>query len=109
MILIWVANYILSSQQVWNTATERPLYNFRGHHGRLMCAVWTSVIHSDNQKSSGIIYTGADDYTVHGWYAEDQEHTEPVKGELLVNTANISCNLSSRLKFWLAPPPPPIF
>lgn len=69
-----------STAQVWDTKTEKPLYNFRGHHGRLMCVAWTSVIEDENSaKSSGMIYTGADDYTVHGWYAEDQQHTEPVK------------------------------
>ncbi|XP_077975936.1 gem-associated protein 5-like [Styela clava] len=69
-----------STAQVWDTETEKPLHNFRGHHGRLMCVIWSSVIDEQNpEKSSGIIYTGADDYTVHGWYAEDQQHTEPVK------------------------------
>nr|CAB3248745.1 gem-associated protein 5 [Phallusia mammillata] len=61
--------------QVWDLMTERPLSNYRGHEGRILCVHWSSV--ADDGESSGLIYSGADDYSVHVWNHAKQEHTAP--------------------------------
>lgn len=61
---------------MWDVASEAPLYNFRGHHGRLLCVAWSKA---SNREGEGVIYSGADDYTVHRWFASDQQFKEPPK------------------------------
>lgn len=60
--------------QVWNVLNEEPLANYRGHDGRLLCVSWNNVS-TDNE--NGIIYSGGDDYAVHAWTMEKQEHKFP--------------------------------
>lgn len=57
---------------------ERPLANYRGHEGRLLCVHWSSVVEECDE--SGLIYSGADDYSVHVWKQDKQEHMAPPSG-----------------------------
>ena len=50
------------------------LVNYRGHGNRVMCVEWSPV-------DPDVVWTGADDFTVHEWKPSKQEFTAPPKGE----------------------------
>ena len=50
------------------------LVNYRGHGNRVMCVEWSPV-------DPDVVWTGADDFTVHEWRLSKQEFTAPPKGE----------------------------
>ena len=62
-----------SLQKVWDVKKCQPLSNYRGHSGRLFCVQW-SMTHPD------MIYSGADDFSVHAWKPSSQEYSVPPKG-----------------------------
>ncbi|MEJ1272971.1 gem nuclear organelle associated protein 5 [Cricetulus griseus] len=60
--------------QVWDALREEPLFNFRGHRGRLLCVVWSPV-------DPECIYSGADDFCVYRWLTSMQDHSRPPQGK----------------------------
>ena len=50
--------------------------NYRGHSGRLFCTQWSMT-------DPDVIYTGADDFSVHAWRISQQEYIVPPKGQLV--------------------------
>ncbi|XP_074865401.1 gem-associated protein 5 [Carettochelys insculpta] len=60
--------------QVWDVLKEDPLFNYRGHRGRLLCIQWSPV-------DPDSVYTGADDFCVHKWLPSKQEYTRPPQGK----------------------------
>ena len=50
--------------------------NYRGHSGRLFCTQWSMT-------DPDVIYTGADDFSVHAWRISQQEYIVPLKGQLV--------------------------
>ena len=59
--------------QVWDVNKAEPLANYRGHHGRLLCAVWSGL-------DADVVYTGSDDFAVHCWNVSQQTHKTPPTG-----------------------------
>uniref|UniRef100_UPI00358F6F84 gem-associated protein 5-like isoform X3 n=1 Tax=Myxine glutinosa TaxID=7769 RepID=UPI00358F6F84 len=62
------------SAQVWDVCSRKPLYNYRGHVGRLLAIAWS---HTDPDS----VWTGGDDCSLHCWHPTRQEHTKPPKGK----------------------------
>uniref|UniRef100_A0A8C4ZRC9 Gem nuclear organelle associated protein 5 n=1 Tax=Gadus morhua TaxID=8049 RepID=A0A8C4ZRC9_GADMO len=60
--------------QVWDVLKGEGLVNYRGHGNRVMCVEWSPV-------DPDVVWTGADDFTVHEWKPSKQEFTAPPKGE----------------------------
>ncbi|XP_051023368.1 gem-associated protein 5 isoform X2 [Acomys russatus] len=60
--------------QVWDALREEPLFNFRGHRGRLLCVAWSPV-------DPECIYSGADDFCVYRWLTSMQDHSRPPQGK----------------------------
>ena len=56
--------------QVWDVPKGEPLYNFRGHSGRVMCVVWSYL-------DPDLVYSGGEDGTVRPWRPSMQEHPQP--------------------------------
>ena len=77
----WLANtfqslYHHSNPQVWDVKNVQPMANYRGHSGRLFCTQWSMT-------DPDVIYTGADDFSVHAWRISQQEYIVPPKGQLV--------------------------
>ena len=73
---------------MWDVKNVLPVANYRGHSGRLFCAQWSTT-------DADVVYTGADDFSVHAWHVSKQEHTVPPKGNIgcFTNTILIDyCN-----------------
>ncbi|KAM4620896.1 gem-associated protein 5 [Polymixia lowei] len=60
--------------QVWDVLKEAGLSNYRGHWGRLLSVDWSPV-------DPDVVWTGADDFTMHEWCVSKQEFTLPPKGK----------------------------
>ncbi|CAK8686538.1 unnamed protein product [Clavelina lepadiformis] len=63
--------------EVWDVCKGEGICNYRGHDGRVLCVAWSPVV--DEGNLSGVIYSGADDYSVHIWRHERQENRLPPK------------------------------
>jgi len=60
--------------QVWDVLKGEGLVNYRGHGNRVMCVEWSPL-------DPDMVWTGADDFTVHEWRPSRQEHTAPPRGK----------------------------
>ncbi|KAJ3589510.1 hypothetical protein NHX12_010355 [Muraenolepis orangiensis] len=60
--------------QVWDVLKGEGLVNYRGHGNRVMCVEWSPV-------DPDVVWTGADDFTVHEWKLSRQDFTSPPKGK----------------------------
>ncbi|CAL8362299.1 unnamed protein product [Lota lota] len=63
--------------QVWDVLKGEGLVNYRGHGNRVMCVEWSPV-------DPDVVWTGADDFTVHEWRLSRQEFTAPPRGKKTV-------------------------
>ena len=59
--------------QVWDVKACEPIANYRAHHGRLLCTLWSAL-------DPDIIYTGGDDFSAQGWKISQQTHKAPPVG-----------------------------